>query len=207
MTSLAVVLALALGTPGLPVLAQAAVTGGVSFEGRILDENGSPVAGAKVHAVHLDTKQVFTSGPSDGSGHYTLRGLPIGYFDLVVESSSGLFLANRVVNAPAGETVEISLLLGPPRPEDTEWWSADPNRRVAGLDRSPDGVARIVEGDPPRALAVPPAGGAAAPGSSATFWARNGRWLVPTLAILAAAGIALALDDDEKDQPASPFGP
>ena len=130
---LALACIVASGLAGGPVSAQGRAAGSVGFKGRIVDENGTPVAGAKVHAVHLDTKQVFTSSPSDPNGRYVLKGLPLGYFDLVVEGGGGVYLANRVVNAPAGETVEISFMLGPPRPEDTEWWSADPNRRVAGL--------------------------------------------------------------------------
>ncbi len=209
--SLALTAALVLGVPTTAVLAAGGVAGAVGFTGKILDEQGSSISGAKVHAIHLDTKQIFTSAPSSGSGEYALRGLPLGYFDLVVESSAGVFLANRVVNAPAGETVEISLLLGPPRPEDTEWWSADPNRRIAGLDRSPDGVARIVEGKPPKAAAI--ARGGANPGiapaatsSGSGFWAANARWLVPTLAVVGAVGLAAVLsDDDDEDVPASPF--
>lgn len=175
--------------------------GNVVIRGTVAGLAGNEIAGVRVYAVHLDTKQVFTSAPSGPRGEYQITGLPFGYYDLAVETPEGLYLANRVINAPAGERVEISLLLGPPQPEDTEWWSAEPDRRIPGLDRVPDGVARIVEGKP---SAVRPAGPAPAPGTAAPTAAAasqgRGGLLLPGLLALGIVGLALVLDDDDDDE-------
>lgn len=185
---------------------------GVVFSGQTQE----PVTGARVYAVHLDTKQVFSSAPSTDKGEYQLTGLPYGYYDMAVETTDGLYLANRVINAPAGEKVEMSMILGPPQPEDTEWWSAEPDRRIPGLDRVPDGVARIVEGVPRKSTLAAIASGkttapaAATAGTKAgrTFAASTTSWLVPVLAaggLVALAVLANDDDDSAKDQGGSPF--
>lgn len=188
----------------------AGMAGSVVISGTVRNaSNGEPVAGAQVYAVHLDTKQVFKSGPSDKDGKYTIPGLPFGYYDLAVLDTAGLFLANRVINAPAGEKQEVSLSLGPPQPEDTEWWSAEPDRRIPGLDRVPDGVARIIEGKPPKTAI---ASAESAKGAAGATVAKTGgglklaSWLVPVLggAGIIALGI-LADDNDKKDDEASAF--
>ncbi len=188
------------------------VVRGVVFSGQTQE----PVAGARVYAVHLDTKQVFTSAPSTVKGEYQLTGLPYGYYDLAVETPDGLYLANRVINAPAGEKVEMSMILGPPQPEDTEWWSAEPDRRIPGLDRVPDGVSRIVEGIPRKSALVAIASGKAAAGSAAAgagvstaaMSAATATWLIPVLAAGGLAALAVIANDDDdsaKDQGGSPF--
>ncbi len=188
----------------------AGMAGSVVISGTVrAATNGQPVAGAQVYAVHLDTKQVFKSAPSDKDGKYTIPGLPFGYYDLAVLDTTGLFLANRVINAPAGEKQEVSLSLGPPQPEDTEWWSAEPDRRIPGLDRVPDGVARIIEGRPPKTAI---ASSESAKGATTATAAKTGSglklasWLVP---VLGGAGIIalglLADDNDKKDNEASAF--
>jgi hypothetical protein len=185
---------------------------GVIFSG----ETQEPVQAARVYAVHLDTKQVFTSAPSTASGEYALTGLPFGYYDMAVETTDGLYLSNRVINAPAGEKVEYSMVLGSPQPEDTEWWSAEPDRRIPGLDRVPDGVARIVEGIPKESTLMAMASGtptpAATPSATAPAASRAGiggaSWLLPTLAAGGLIVLAAAVDDDDDDQEdegASPF--
>lgn len=197
----------------LPLAAFAAgMAGTVVISGTVRSAaDGKPAPGAQVYAVHLDTKQVFKSGPSDADGKYSIPGLPFGYYDIAVLDASGLYLANRVINAPAGEKQEISLSLGPPQPEDTEWWSAEPDRRIPGLDRVPDGVARIIEGKPPKGgLATAQAGtkeaAAATTAAKTATGLKAASWLVP---LLGGAGIivlgALADDDDEQDPEASSF--
>ncbi len=144
--------------PGIGGASAAAETANASLHGTVAyADKATPVSGAKVHAVHLDTRQVFDSAPTGANGAYQITGLPYGYYDLAVETPEGsLYLANRVISAPPGEKLEISLMLGPPAPEDTEWWSAEPDRRIPGLERVPDGVARVVEGKA-RAVAAAPA--------------------------------------------------
>lgn len=215
-----VVVSLGLGTPGLTLAAGPA--GNVQIRGVIFSgETQDAVSGARVYAVHLDTKQVFTSAPSTASGEYSLTGLPFGYYDLAIETADGLYLSNRVINAPAGEKREISMVLGSPQPEDTEWWSAEPDRRIPGLDRVPDGVARIVEGIPEESAlaamssgtgtaATTPAATAAGTGASAAAASlgTTSSWLIPALAAGGLVALGAAVDDDDDDQRdegASPF--
>ena len=195
----------------MPAAFAAAPAGNVSLKGAVVrGDKATPVTGARVYAVHLDTKQVFTSAPSAEKGDYQLTGLPYGYYDIAVETSDGLFLANRVINAPAGEKIEVSLVLGPPQPEDTEWWSAEPDRRIPGLDRTPDGVARIVEGRPRAGAMVVAKAKGAAVGAGAGAGTGGAGYLAP---VLAAVGIAAlgALVNHQKDSsselPATPFLP
>jgi hypothetical protein len=215
-----IVVGLGLGPQGLALAAGPA--GNVQIRGVIFSgETQEPVQAARVYAVHLDTKQVFTSAPSTASGEYALTGLPFGYYDMAIETTDGLYLSNRVINAPAGEKVEFSMVLGSPQPEDTEWWSAEPDRRIPGLDRVPDGVARIVEGIPKKSAlmkmasgtgattATPsPAAAASAGGGTAAARASSAGWLIPTLAAGGLLALAVAVDDDDDDQEdegASPF--
>ncbi len=213
---LAVVLGLCFTSTTLTAMA-AGPAGNVEIRGVVFSgERQTIVAGARVYAVHLDTKQVFQSSPSNDKGEYDLTGLPYGYYDLAVETSDGLFLANRVINAPAGERVEMSMILGPPQPEDTEWWSAEPDRRIPGLDRVPDGVARIVEGIPRKSRLVeiasgkPTATGAstrAATSGTRIFGGGKSGWALPLLAAGGLAGLIILLDDDDdnEDGGSSPF--
>jgi hypothetical protein len=213
---LLIVAGLGLGPQGLALAAGPA--GNVQIRGVIFSgETQEPVQAARVYAVHLDTKQVFTSAPSTASGEYALTGLPFGYYDLAVETTDGLYLSNRVINAPAGERVEYSMVLGSPQPEDTEWWSAEPDRRIPGLDRVPDGVARIVEGIPKKSALMAMASGTPTPaatpsattaGGGAVSRGAAGSWLLPTLAAGGLLLLAASVDDDDDDQQdegSSPF--
>lgn len=195
----------------LPFNFAAGQTGNVAIRGKVFDMNsGDPLPGAIVHAVHLDTKDVYSSEPSSSSGAYVLDRLPFGYYDLAVESEGGLFLSNRVIRAPAGEKITISMILGEPQAADTEWWSADPHRRIPGLDRAPDGVSRIVEGAPrrvPGALGDAPRPAVAKATGTVGADGRRG-WLIPALVAGGLMGLALVIEDDDdkaQDQGASPF--
>ncbi len=214
-----VIVGLVLGPQTTWTLA-AGTAGNVVIRGKVGSaETGEPIAGARVYAVHLDTKQVFTSALTNAKGEYQITGLPFGYYDIAVETTDGLYLANRVINAPAGEKVDMSLMLGPPQPEDTEWWSAEPDRRIPGLDRVPSGVARIVEGRVPLAKAkalaeaTGAAGGAgaasagAAAAGGAAVAAGTASWLVPALAVAGMVGLAAVVNDDNdtNDSEASEF--
>lgn len=207
---------LVLGQPATHVLA-AGMAGSVVISGTVVSvSSGDNIAGALVYAVHLDTKQVYKSAATGDDGKYSIPGLPFGYYDIAVMDATGLYLANRVINAPAGEKVDISLALGPPQPEDTEWWSAEPDRRIPGLDRVPDGVARIVEGRPPKGGLLMQAGNEAAGNSAAVAAADSGAalsrkaasWLVPLLGGLGIIGLGILVDDDKdnkRDPQASQF--
>ncbi len=64
----------------------------------------NPVEGAIVHAYHLGSQQVFSSGPTDDKGRYEMGGLPFGYADLFVETPDGVFVANQVESVPPAIT-------------------------------------------------------------------------------------------------------
>lgn len=199
-------LALSLGialvmAPQVPSVFAAGPAGNVVLKGNLtMAATGAPVTGARVYAVHLDTKQVFTSAPSGAAGEYQITGLPFGYFDVAVETPQGLFLANRVVNAPAGEKIELPIQLGPPRPEDTEWWSAEPDRKIPGLNRVPDGVARL-GGSPSQKLAAARVGHGVRVGTGATGAKAGSSWLAPTLAAAGVVALAVIINNqqDEKE--------
>ena len=189
----------------------------VSMSGKVYESAAAnTVSTGVVYAVHLTTKQVYQSEQIVAGGAYELKSLPFGYYDVVVVHSSRVYLANRVLNVPAGEHMKVSFVLEEPDPNDTEWWSAAPDRQVPGLERTPDGVARIVEDD--RALALllgKGAGGAAGAGAAtgaaaagAGFWATSGGWLIPLVVAtgITAGGFVLTEDnDDAEDEPASRF--
>lgn len=206
----------ALSLAGLPLAAMAA--GNVSMSGKVYESAAAnTVTTGVVYAVHLTTKQVYQSDQIVSGGEYSLEALPFGYYDIVVVHSSRVYLANRVLNIPAGEQMKVSFVLEEPDPDDTEWWSAAPDRKVPGLERTPDGVARIVEDDRTLALllgkgAGGSAGAGAAAGSAAAagagFWATSGGWLIPLVVAtgITAGGIVLTEDnDDAEDEPASRF--
>lgn len=180
----------------IPVALGQTAAGTAGIRGRLFwEEGGEPIAGATVHCIHLDTKQVMTSEPSASDGSYALTNLPFGYYDCAVSTPRGLCLANRVVNVPAGETVEISMVIGAPNPEDTEWWSADSTRKLPGLNQVPDSVCRIFEGSPkklPRPAAKETPAAAAAGGAHAA-------WLVPALAAGGLVALLALLNDDHED--------
>ena len=78
------------------VLGQGIVTGMIS--GTVLDAQGAIVAGATVQAVLGATGAKF-SDKSDSQGYFELKGLPIGLYNLTIESSGfrRLQLSNVVV--------------------------------------------------------------------------------------------------------------
>lgn len=117
-----------------------------ALRGKIfLEDQKTPAAGATVRAVHLDTNETFEGPLTSADGKYEVTGLPYGYYNLIVETSDGLYLSNRILNVPPEKKVEASFALTESRPDEKEWWEAEPSRRVPGMDRPPDGVARIIE--------------------------------------------------------------
>ncbi len=180
----------------LPAALAAAPPGNVMLRGKIFAlETGEPVGGAVVHALHFDTKALRSSLQTIGNGEYRIDALPFGYYDLIVEFEGKLYLSNRGFDSDAGETLEISLIIGSGQPRATEWWSADPGRLIAGLDRPADGVAWIVEGIP---RSVAPGAIPAADGEAPR------RWLIP---VLAGGGLLLLVGLDggsPSDPDASP---
>jgi len=115
------------------------------IEGKVLDSaSGKGTAGARVFAYHLDTGVVFSAPPTDERGRYRIEGLPIGWFDLYVETPDGLFAANQVVNMPPRGELDVSLALTKfeDRPSS---WGVGRRRDVPGVDTPPIGEARLDE--------------------------------------------------------------
>lgn len=76
-----------------------------SVEGRVLDTDGRPVAGAEVRVVTLDATVL-----TDGQGSFRLAALPPGGYLLRVESARSGYAVERVVVA-AGGTAKVEVLL------------------------------------------------------------------------------------------------
>jgi hypothetical protein len=100
---------------------------------------GSVQESGTVLAYHLATGEVFR-GEIGPKGEFSIPGLESGYYDIAVETSDGLYVANQVVNAPPGGTASVkyeltsSVALGEgPRP-------------FPGSDRQASGIAQLTSG-------------------------------------------------------------
>lgn len=163
-----------------------------SLSGKIFQEDQkSPAGGVTVRAVHLDTNEIFEGAPTTPDGKYEVKGLPYGYYNLIVETAEGLYLSNRILNVPPEKKVEASFLLTESRPEEKEWWEAEPSRRVPGMDRPPDGVARIIEKR-----------------DTGSFW-KSGTGIAVMIGggALIVGALVLSADDSTSEPPASPSNP
>jgi len=114
-----------------------------SLEGKVFGPDGkTPVSGAVVYAYHLDSDEVFASTDTDGKGRYTLKGLPLGWFDLFVRTEEGVFVANHVVNIPPKSKITASLTLKG-YADESSWFSGNSRRAVPGLEEEATGVASL----------------------------------------------------------------
>jgi len=192
--ALLAVLLLALPAQLLPALAQDAKEPGQgALRGKIFQDDGkTPAAGATVRAVHLDTNEIFEGAPTTADGKYEVKGLPYGYYNLIVETAEGSYLSNRILNVPPEKKVEASFMLTDSRPEEREWWEAEPSRRVPGMDGPPDGVARIIEKR-----------------DTGSFWKSGGgiAVMVGGGALIVGALVLTADDSSSSESPASPSNP
>lgn len=113
-------------------------TGDARLSGKIVGADGESLSGATLIAYHLESESTFRSEPTHGDGAYEISGLPFGYFDLAVESSAGLYVADLVVNvAPSSKTVVVlDLSAGGPDPA---------LRDFPGSNATPVGVASVRE--------------------------------------------------------------
>jgi hypothetical protein len=154
--------------------------GQAQLRGRISALDGSSVAGATIIAYHLSSEQVYRSDPTDSSGGFSIENLPYGYYDLAVQSSAGLFVANQVINLPPSGKASMSMTLSVGGTDDSA------PRGFPGADVAPVGVAIVDKKD------------------KGAFWKSAGG-----IAIIAGAGavllaaVALSGGDDD-EQPASP---
>jgi len=141
--STALLLGLCLALQPLLAATEPAPSGNSRLLGKIQGYEGKPIAGVRVLAYHLSSEAVFASSPTGSGGDYSIEGLPYGYFDLAVETSDGLFVANQVVNVPPAGKASISMALA------TEAQAAamgDAQARVfPGAQVQPSGVAAVSE--------------------------------------------------------------
>jgi hypothetical protein len=131
------------GIPAAEEAPQASTLVAGIMKGKVVTgEKERAVAGAVVRAYHLDTDTLYTSAPADGKGRYEIRGLPLGYFDIAVETADGFFVGNQVVNVPPASKVDVSLSLstfaGPPPA-----WLAGRAQQIPETDQPAIGIARL----------------------------------------------------------------
>lgn len=92
------------------VKAQDLDNGGVS--GRVLDQNGAAIPGAKVSLVSLKT-QMQRDDVSDGAGRYRVIQLEPGTYNLTVSSTGFAKAVRRALVLQAGQNLELDITLYP----------------------------------------------------------------------------------------------
>ncbi len=96
------VLLLALVLVGTTAILRAQVNT-ADLSGQVLDPQGLAVAGAKITVTSLATGAVRTAA-SDGSGHYSILGLPPGRYQLTVEAKGFARLVNSEIVLTIGQS-------------------------------------------------------------------------------------------------------
>jgi hypothetical protein len=159
------------------------------LKGKVTSDN-KPLEGAVVIAYELSTEQVHRSTPTDGKGRYEISELPLGYYDLAVQTTSGLFVGNQVVNIPPSDKTEVDFAVAP----YSSAAAAAEVREFPGSDQAAQGVATVGEGQTAKEFWKSPKGIAILVGGGG----------VVLLAIAASGG-----DDDPVavEPPATPFMP
>ena len=118
---------------------------GSRIYGKIHDADGkSGRAGVTVHAYHLGTGETFSSQPSTKDGSFEIIGLPFGYFDLVVETEEGAFVAEQIVGTPPAGKALVLLRLLPYDEQPDAWWATHERREVPGSDDPATGLAALL---------------------------------------------------------------
>jgi hypothetical protein len=154
--------------------------GEAQLRGRISAMDGASVAGSTIIAYHLSSEQVFRSDPMDGSGNFSIDGLPYGYYDIAVQTPGGLFVADQVVNLPPSGKASLDMTLSRGGADGSA------PRGFPGADEAPVGVAMIDQKE------------------KGAFWKSPGgiAVIVGAGAVLLAAVALSGGDDDE--EPSSP---
>lgn len=99
-------------SPALPAPAPPPLATG-AMQGRVLDEAGSPIAGAEIIVA---TGEPPARATSDLDGRYALAGLPPGTYELTVRAAKRPERVQRV-EVRAGPALALDLALGAPLPE------------------------------------------------------------------------------------------
>ena len=169
-------------TPRASAQEMGAAAGQAQLRGRVSAIDGASVAGATIIAYHLPSERVFRSEVTDSSGSFSILDLPYGYYDLAVQTPTGLFVADQVVNLPPSGKASVNMTLSPGGTDRSA------PRGFPGADEAPVGVAMVDTKE------------------KGSFWKSPGG-----MAIIAGAGAvllaAIALSGDEDEQPASPSEP
>jgi hypothetical protein len=106
--------------------------------GKVQDSDGKPVRDAVVVAYHVSGKERFASAPTGGNGKYKLENLPFGYFDVGVETSGGVFVADRAINLPPAGKAELTVTIEPFQPG-----TQNLSRNHPASESDPGGVALL----------------------------------------------------------------
>lgn len=207
----AAAMTIATATYLIPVSALAGVPSSAVAEirGSVLQSDGlTAVTGVSVKAANMATRQIYTSAVTRQDGRYRLSNLPPGSYDLAVETPSGLFAADVLIDAAAGRRTIVSLSLRPAahqsRQEDPPE-PQDPNAPAEPPAEAPPEEPKPEEQPP----AEPPQ-----PEEQPKKRKGAGFWRSPTgaaIAIVVGAGLLgaaanSATGDDDEEEPMSPGG-
>ncbi len=97
----------------LPVIAagQASRTTGI-IQGSVIDQTGGAIAGATIQLTNPATNQT-RSGASDSTGSFLLTGVPVGVYQLKVESPGFAAYQNKTVEVSVGSITSVTVRLAP----------------------------------------------------------------------------------------------
>jgi protocatechuate 3,4-dioxygenase beta subunit len=98
---------------GTATAAVQAQPGTASIWGKVTDNHGSPLGGAKVTLVSEDTK-ASTGGSTDGTGQYHFEDLKPGTYDVTFDATGFVSKQHKVHIKPGTKKVEVSERLKPP---------------------------------------------------------------------------------------------
>ena len=165
-----------------PAPAPATAAGESLLTGEVFDTDGKPLEGVTVVALHLATEEIYRSAPTDRKGRFNVENVPLGYFDVAVETPEGLFIGNAVVNVPPSGKAIIEMTIAP-----FGAGTPGPTRDFPVVEANEEGYARVDE-----------------------RLTKKDFWKSPKgIAILAGTGgailLGLATSDDSSEPVASPF--
>lgn len=97
----------------IPVIAagQASRTTGI-LQGSVVDQTGGAIAGATIQLTNPATNQTRT-GASDSTGSFLLTSVPVGVYQLKVESPNFAAYQNKAVEVSVGSVTSLTIRLAP----------------------------------------------------------------------------------------------
>src|SRR5262245_52638297 len=183
--SVALLLAIAVGSFGLPVIAAPASAG---LSGRILHAgSGAPLNGAVVKLSRRADKKIYESQKSAQDGSYAVASLPSGDYDLAIEAEGGVFVVNAPVELQPGEQRQVSFSIKPDKPAG------------AAADEPPSGSAASGETKPAEeAKTTPP------PKQKTSVWRKPWFGALVVLGTAVAVGAVVNSQGTNNESGASP---